>query len=269
MNEQVALAIAAHPDDIEFAMAGTLLLLREAGWQIHYLNIANGSCGSLTMNAARTRATRRKEAQEAARILGAQFHASLVDDLEILYGLKQLRRVAAVVREARPSIVLTHALEDYMEDHMNAARLAVTAAFVRGMPNFATHPRREPVPGDVTVYHAMPHGLCDPLGRRVVPECFVDVTSVHATKLQALSAHRSQQGWLEATQGMNSYLQSMEDISRELGRMSRRFEFAEGWCRHSPMGFCARDADPLRDVLKKHHRANPAYAHWLKQRPVY
>ena len=33
-----ALAIAAHPDDIEFMMAGTLCLLREAGWEIHYLN---------------------------------------------------------------------------------------------------------------------------------------------------------------------------------------------------------------------------------------
>ena len=41
-----ALAIAAHPDDIEFVMAGTLLRLAETGWSIHYFNIANGCCGS-------------------------------------------------------------------------------------------------------------------------------------------------------------------------------------------------------------------------------
>ena len=41
-----AMAIAAHPDDIEFLMAGTLRLLAEAGWETHYLTVANGSCGS-------------------------------------------------------------------------------------------------------------------------------------------------------------------------------------------------------------------------------
>ena len=42
----VVLAAVAHPDDIEFTMAGTLLRLRDRGWQIHYMNIANGSCGT-------------------------------------------------------------------------------------------------------------------------------------------------------------------------------------------------------------------------------
>ncbi len=37
------LAIGAHPDDIEFMMAGTLLCLRLKGWEVHYLNIADGS----------------------------------------------------------------------------------------------------------------------------------------------------------------------------------------------------------------------------------
>jgi hypothetical protein len=87
---------------------------------------------------------------------------------------------------------------------------------------------------------------------------------VHATKLAALTAHRSQQEWLEASQGMNSYLRTMEDMSRELGAMSRKFRFAEGWSRHSHMGFRAPDADPLRDALPKYHRGNAAYARWLR-----
>ena len=40
-----ALALFAHPDDIEFVAAGTLILLKDLGWQIHYCNIANGCCG--------------------------------------------------------------------------------------------------------------------------------------------------------------------------------------------------------------------------------
>ena len=48
------LAIVAHPDDIEFVMAGTLLLLAERGWNTHYFNIANGCLGSMTMNRTET-----------------------------------------------------------------------------------------------------------------------------------------------------------------------------------------------------------------------
>ena len=60
------IAIAAHPDDIEFVMAGTLLLLGEAGWELHYLNLSSGNLGSTTMSPARTAQVRRKEAQAAA-----------------------------------------------------------------------------------------------------------------------------------------------------------------------------------------------------------
>ncbi|MFM7752669.1 MAG: PIG-L deacetylase family protein, partial [Opitutaceae bacterium] len=165
MAERAAIAIAAHPDDIEFMMAGTLRLLREAGWRTHYLNLSSGSCGSLVHGPAALRRIRASEARRAAAKLGAVYHPSHVDDLEILYALPLLRRVAAVIREVKPAIVLTHSPQDYMEDHMNTSRLAVTAAFARGVPNFVTDPPVPACPGDVTVYHAMPHGLCDGLRR--------------------------------------------------------------------------------------------------------
>jgi LmbE family N-acetylglucosaminyl deacetylase len=136
-----------------------------------------------------------------------------------------------------------------MEDHTNTCRLAVTAAFVRGMRNFRTQPPHPPVVGDVTVYHAMPHGLRDPLRRRIIPGTFVDTTSVHDVKLRALAAHTSQQEWLSTSQGMNAYLQTMETFAREVGELSGRFRLAEGWRRHLHYGFCAEDADPLRDAL--------------------
>ncbi len=68
---KTVIAIAAHPDDIEFTMAGTLLLLKERGWETHYLNLASGNCGSAQQNARQTRARRAQEAQAAARVLGA------------------------------------------------------------------------------------------------------------------------------------------------------------------------------------------------------
>jgi len=267
MSNRVAFAIACHPDDIEFMMSGTLILLKEAGYETHYLNVANGSCGSMKESAARLKPMRKKEGQEAARILGAHFHPSLADDLDIFYEPKLLRRLAAVIRDVRPSILLTHSLHDYMEDHTNTARLTVTAAFARGMPNYATNPRRAPIDGDVTVYHALPHGLRDAMRLRIFPESFVDVSSVHETRLAALAAHRSQQNWLDASQKMSSYLQTMEDVARSVGEMSgsarSRFVLAEGWRRHHYAGFCAKEADPLHDALQKKYRINPGYQRWL------
>jgi LmbE family N-acetylglucosaminyl deacetylase len=259
-----ALAIAAHPDDIEFYMAGTLLLLKHAGWRIHYCNLSSGNCGSVRLDAAKTRATRRKEARRAATILGAQWHPPVADDLEIIYDVPTLRRVASLVREVRPRIVLTHSPQDYMEDHTNTCRLAVTAAFARGMPNFKTRPARRHVENEVTVYHAMPHGLQDGLRRRITAGAFVNTVSVHALKRRALAAHVSQKEWLDTSQGMDSYLAAVDAISRSVGKMSGRFEHAEGWRRHSHLGFSATDADPLRDILGKDYRLNGSYERRLQ-----
>jgi N-acetylglucosamine malate deacetylase 1 len=153
------------------------------------------------------------------------------------------------MREAKADIVLTHSPQDYMEDHMFASRLAVTAAFNHGIPNFHSDPPREAYTHDVTVYHAMPHGLCDPLRRRVRAGAYVNTTPVHATKRLALAAHESQKHWLDVSQGMDSYLISMDEASRAVGLLSGRFEHAEGWRRHLHLGFSAADTDPLKDAL--------------------
>jgi len=266
-NAQAAIAIAAHPDDIEFLMAGTLLLLKRAGWATHYLTLASGNCGSVRHGAAETRAVRAAEARQAAAILGAQFHPSFLDDLEILYDLKTLRRLAGIIREVKPAIVLTHSPQDYMEDHTATCRLVVTAAFAHGMPNFRTSPPRPATEQAVAVYHALPHGLRDGLRRRIIPGAFANTTSVHPTKLAALAAHRSQQDWLEVSQGMNSYLRAMEEMSLAVGRMSKRFQHAEGWRRHLHLGFSETDRDPLREALGKNLLLNEAYEHDLNREP--
>jgi LmbE family N-acetylglucosaminyl deacetylase len=256
---RIAIAVAAHPDDIEFSMAGTLLLLKAVGWKTHYLSLSTGNCGSVELDAAKTRAIRRKEAQSAARILGACWHPPMCDDLEVFYDLPTLRRLAATIRDVMPSIVLTHSPQDYMEDHMNTCRLAVTAAFSRGMPNFRTAPTRPSIDGDVAVYHAMPHGLRDGLRRCIVPGAFVDTTSVHATKRAALAAHASQKAWLDVSQGMDSYLHAMDEMSRAVGKLSSRFQHAEGWRRHLHVGFSSTEFDPLADALQDDFQINRTY----------
>lgn len=246
MNK-IAMAIAAHPDDIEFMMAGTLVLLKNAGYEIHYMNLSSGNCGSTESDAATTARIRLLEAQNSARILGAVFHPPICDDFEIFYEAGALRELTGIIRKVKPSIILTHSPVDYMEDHMNACRLAVTAAFVRGVPNFkSSYPAVSNY--NCAIYHALPHGLLDPLGQEVIPGIFIDTESVHTIKKEALDAHKSQKNWLEDSQKMDSYIAAMEDFSIKVGGMSECFVHAEGWRKRVHFGFSESEFDPLKEL---------------------
>jgi LmbE family N-acetylglucosaminyl deacetylase len=247
-----AFAIAAHPDDIEFVMAGTMMRLGEAGYELHYMTIANGSCGSSELDAATIARVRGDESRAAALYLGATFHEPLTRDIEIFYDRPTLARLGSIVRDVAPQILLTHSPQDYMEDHTNTCRLAVTAAFCRGMRNFPVEPPRGAIDTDVTIYHAQPHGNCDPLRQPIVPEYFVDVTALFERKAEMLVKHQSQKAWLDQSQGMDSYVAVMRGLNAEVGRLSGRFELAEGWRRHLHLGFSRSDVDPLAESLKAH-----------------
>ena len=243
------LAVGAHPDDIEFMMAGTLISLGQLGWDLHYFNIGNGSCGTVSESAEEITAKRLAEAREAAALVGAAHHEPLANDLEIYHTTETVARVVNIVRRVRPRIMLVPSPQDYMEDHVNACRIAVTAAFARTMPNYPCEPHVEPVTDDVTVYHALPYGLRGPLRERIRPGEYVDVGPVMQRKLDMLACHRSQKEWLDRSQGVGAYLEAMADFAREVGRMSGRFVYAEGWRRRLHLGFSAGDSDPLAEAL--------------------
>jgi len=248
----IVLAAAAHPDDIEFYFAGTLLLLKAAGCEIHMWTLADGSCGDMTRSREETARIRRAESEASAAVAGAHMHGPLFEDLAIFYDRESLAAVGAVVREIRPHIVLTHSPQDYMEDHQNTCRLVATAAFSRSFPNYATSPSRPPYDAAVRLYHAAPHGLRDALGAPFRPDLLIDIGSVLDAKRRMLACHRSQQSWLEETQGMDVWVEEMTGLSREMARRCGRTGFAEGWRRRSHYGFCPADHDPLASVLSPH-----------------
>ncbi|HPA19852.1 MAG TPA: PIG-L family deacetylase [Verrucomicrobiae bacterium] len=254
-----AMAICAHPDDIEFVAAGTLLLLKREGFEIHYMNLLNGDCGSEVTSREETARIREGEGRRSAEVLGAVFHPSLCGDLVVTYDIGLLRRLAAVVREVRPAIMLTHYLEDYMEDHMTTARLVTSAVFGRACQNFATEPPRGHWTGDCALYHAMPTGLCDRVRRRIRPGAYADTTSVHDVKRRALESHESQRAWLDSSQGLGCYVSTMDAMSEEVGRMSGRFRHAEGWTRHLHRGYTAVDEDPLTKILGARYFIDPEF----------
>jgi LmbE family N-acetylglucosaminyl deacetylase len=245
----IALAMAAHPDDIEFMMAGTLLLLKRAGVEIHLCNLANGCYGSEIASKEETARVRALEAQASARVAGAVWHPSLFDDTQLFYDSASLAKVSAVVREIQPDLLLTTSRYDYMEDHEYAARLACSAAFNRCLPAYVTDPPRPSTNKPVAVYHALPHGLKDMMRRPVEPEFAIDIGEVMPLKREMLSQHASQKAWLDATQGMDAYLESMAEVCREVGVRYGGCAYAEGWRRHNHMGYCAPDFAPLQTLL--------------------
>jgi N-acetylglucosamine malate deacetylase 1 len=251
MNLKV-FAIGCHPDDIEFMMGGTLWLLKAAGCELHYMTIANGSCGTAELGIEEIVSIRAKESRQAAAMLNAVYHASLVNDLEVLYTLDLVRRVTAIIRNVRPDILLLPSPEDYMEDHSNTARIAVTAAFCRGMPNFHSIPSQLPIQHDVTLYHALPYGLTDGMRRPIDPDFFVDATGVIEAKENVLACHVSQKQWLDASQGLDAYLVAMREMTAQVGAMSGRFRYAEGWRRHSHLGYTRQECDPLQEILQEY-----------------
>lgn len=242
-------AIGSHPDDIEFMMGGTLILLKERGCTIHYMNIANGSCGTQSYNKEEIIKIRREEGKKAANFLSAFYHESLTDDLDVFYKQSLIRKVAAIIRKLKPDILLTLSLEDYMEDHINTSRIVVTSAFVKGMLNYETDPPVPPIQKDIALYHALPYGLKDMMRHTIYPEFYVDVGSVLKQKKCFLSFHKSQKEWLDKSQGYDSYLKNMEEMTQEVGKMSGKYKYAEGWRRHNHIGYSSKDINPLWDLL--------------------
>jgi len=106
-----ALAVGAHPDDVEFGCGATLAKWAHAGCEIHHLVLTDGSKGTWEAgdDPARLIAVRQEEQVAAARSLGGgdvRF-LGLVDG-ELGSGLEERREVCRVIRQVRPEVVLGH-----------------------------------------------------------------------------------------------------------------------------------------------------------------
>jgi len=250
-EKKSVLAVGAHADDVEFQMAGTLSLLAKAGFEPHIMTLAKCDLDSNEMPRQKIAKIRDQEAHRSAAVMGATYHPAIVPDMMIFYEDKTLRKVAAVVRQVQPTIVLLPSLNDYMEDHMNTARLVVSACFVHAMRNYVTNPPRDMTTRDIFLYHAQPHSNRDGMRNFVVPELFVDITTEMDVKLKMLACYESQWKWLKETQGMDNFMDNMRRSCAELaGKAPRKgVQYAEGFRQHSYIGFSAEDGDPLSLAL--------------------
>ena len=240
------LALMAHPDDVELLCAGTLILLRRAGWDVHIATMTAGDLGSMKLSRAAIAKIRRKEAAASAKRIGAGYTCLGFDDLTVAYGEKPKRVVTGLLRGVRPDLLILHSPDCYMADHTESTRIAREAAFASTIPNwkasFGGRPARacEKMPA---ILYADPVDQVDHLGRRVPARYVVDITAVIDDKEKMLASHASQRSWLREQHGQDEYLHWMRrggaDRAADFGRES--VKYAEGYRPHLGSGFPKHD----------------------------
>ena len=185
-----ALAIGAHPDDVEFGCGGLLAKWAADGCVVHHLVCTDGSKGTwdADVDVAALAARRQDEQREAARRLAGDRAGEVrflgYVDGELDSGLEARGRVALVIRELRPSVVLGHdPWKRYRlhPDHRHAGLLACEGIVAARDPHFY---KEQPVP------HHRPDALL--LWEADEPDHAEDVSAVVDLKLDALEAHVSQ-----------------------------------------------------------------------------
>jgi bacillithiol biosynthesis deacetylase BshB1 len=123
------LAIAAHRDDVEQTCGGTLLKMAEQGKRAGILDLTRGEMG--TRGRAEDRAA---EAAEAARILRVSWREALdIPDGRVENTWENRLKVARVIRETRPRVVILPYWKGRHPDHYTASKLGYEACFLAGL----------------------------------------------------------------------------------------------------------------------------------------
>jgi N-acetylglucosamine malate deacetylase 1 len=182
------LAIAAHRDDVEQTCGGTLLKMAQRGHRTGILDLTQGEMG--TRGTAEDRA---REAQEAARILKASFRQALdIPDGRVENTWENRLKVAKVLREQRPRVLILPYWQGRHPDHYTASTLGYEAAFLAGL-------KKLPLEGEP---HRPFKVIYASLYYDIRPTFVVDISEQFEARLQALLAYRSQYADQSAGSGL-------------------------------------------------------------------
>jgi LmbE family N-acetylglucosaminyl deacetylase len=190
------LAFGAHPDDLEVGAGGLLARLADDGADV---TIAIVSIPNQTE-------TRREEAKQGAHVLGAELVIIYEDKpcrVEDIPMHELVRRFDNIVGDVRPDLVITHSAHDLHWDH--------------GLVNRATVSALRRTPCDLLAFLSSPEMNAQ---ARAIGQCFADISSTVDTKIEAISAHKSQLSKLD--------IESSRDLARAMGRISG-FDYAEAF----------------------------------------
>ena len=174
------LAIAAHPDDIELTVGGTLIKLARMGYKTGALDLTRGEAG--------TRGTpeiRAMEAERAAVSLGLSVRENLdLGDAHIWANEESRIKLVRVLRRLRPRVVFAQFWEDPHPDHAHSSQLVREACHISGLAKYDQELGQERWRPSCVAYFLFP--------RTVSPSFIVDISETSESKWEAIRAHASQ-----------------------------------------------------------------------------
>ena len=205
------LALAAHRDDVEQTCGGTMLKMAERGYRTGILDLTQGEMG--TRGGAEDRA---KEAAEAACILKASWREALdIPDGRVENTWENRLKVARILREQRPRVLILPFWEGRHPDHYTASILGYEAAFISGLAKL-------PLEGCA---HRPFKIISASLYRDVRPTFVVDITDQFEKRLESLMAYKSQFTDQEAGSGI---FPAQKEIRARIESMARYYGLLGG-----------------------------------------
>jgi bacillithiol biosynthesis deacetylase BshB1 len=175
------LVVAAHPDDAEICVGGAMLLLARAGRRVGIVDLTRGELGTRGSAADRTR-----ETEAANKILGLAVRHNLeLPDGRVEPTVEARERLAAIVREHEPDVILAHHVDDLHPDHRAAGEIARAAWYLSGLARLADPAAQRPGRRPRRLYHFMGHVPFE-------PTFVVDIGTVWEEKVRLVRCYATQ-----------------------------------------------------------------------------
>ncbi len=237
------LALAAHRDDVEQTCGGTLLKMAERGYRTGILDLTQGEMG--TRGSAEDRA---REAADAARILKVSWRQALdILDGRVENTWENRLKVASVLREQRPRVLILPYWEGRHPDHYTASVLGYEASFLAGLAKLVLSSQL-PVLSEPSTDSALPHRpfkiIYASLYRDVRPSFVVDITDQFETRFASLMAYKSQFTDQEAGSGI---FPAQKEIRARVESMARFYGMLGGVTYAEP--FVQKEVGLVDDVM--------------------
>jgi bacillithiol biosynthesis deacetylase BshB1 len=237
------LAIAAHRDDAEQTCGGTLLKMAQRGYRTGILDLTQGEMG--TRGTAEDRA---REAAEAARILRVSWRQALdIPDGRVENTWENRLKVARVIREQRPRVLILPYWKGRHPDHYNASTLGYEACFLAGLAKLdlgagrSQDSRRD---AGATQPHRPFKIIYATLYYDIRPTFVVDITEQFEPRFQSLMAYKSQYSDQEAGKDL---FPAQAEIRARVEAMARYYGMLGGVTYAEP--FLQKEVGLVEDLL--------------------
>ena len=194
-QQKTALVVTAHPGDFVWRAGGAIALHAAKGYRVKIVCMSYGERGEsqfawkvrgVTLD--EVKAQRKAEAEEAARILGAEIEFFDAGDYPLKLTEAMFDRLVDIYREEKPAFVLTHALADpYNADHPEATRFAQEARIIAQAAGHKPDPDRAYSAPPVFLFEPHQPEQCD-----FKPNVILNITDVWDTKYKAFQVLAAQ-----------------------------------------------------------------------------